>query len=246
MKSAHGYATTRIVFTILVALLFAALAEAQTVRPVISEYTGKVAKGSIELVNPGIVPLTVMMEPKSFTVSETGEITYRALDKGIQVKLSSTSFQIPPQQSRFVFYEASADALPAWFVIYADIGGYKKTKEGLNIRLDLPHTVYILPKQSAGKSDIQVTPLGRSSDKAQLRFQVSNTSPWFGRVLSAQLTGKDNRWQGSGFPLYPHYTRILGVPCTAIQAGSALRLRFSKFSKDYPLSDVSGTSPCAP
>ena len=246
LNCTNRYTATRIAFAILVALFFAALAGAQTISPVLTEYTGKVAKGSFELQNAGVVPLTAIMELKSFTVSETGEMSYRALDKGIQVKLSSMSLQIPPQQSRLVFYEARADSLPAWFVIYADIGGYKRTSEGMNIRLDLPHTVYILPKQSARKSDIQIKSLGSSADKAQLRLQVTNNSAWFGRVLSTQTTGKGSNWQGSGFPLYPHYSRIVEVPCKVVQKGSALRLRFNRFSLDQPLSDSSGSPVCAP
>jgi P pilus assembly chaperone PapD len=239
-------ATTRIVSTILVTFLFAVITNAQTISPVLSEYTGKVAKGSFELQNPGSVPLTAILELKSFTVSEVGDLAYRSLDKGIHVKLSATSFLIPPQQSRSVFYEASADSMPAWFVIYADIGGYKKTAEGMNIRLDLPHTVYILPKQSAAKSEIQFKSLGLNSDKTQLRIQVTNTGQWFGRVLSTQLTGRGNNWQGSGFPLYPHYARVIEVPCKVVLANSGLRLHFNKYSLDYPLSDLSGSASCAP
>ena len=148
LNKSNLHAANRLAAAILFALFFPLISYAQTIRPVISEYTAKVAKGSIELVNPGLTPLTVIVEPKSFSVSETGDISYRPLDKTIQLKLSAMSFQIPPQQSYFIFYEARAEDLPAWFVIYASIGGFRKTSAGMNIRLDLPHTVYILPKHS--------------------------------------------------------------------------------------------------
>ena len=74
---------------ILFALFFLPLSHAQTIRPVISEYTAKVAKGSIELVNPGLTPLTVIVEPKSFSVSETGEIAF--------VKENGEWKMLPPQ-----------------------------------------------------------------------------------------------------------------------------------------------------
>ena len=242
----HRYAANRVLCLTLFAIFCASMSLAQTVRPVISEYTAKVAKGSIELVNPSATPLTVIMEPKSFTVSSTGDIAYRPLDKNIQVKLSATSFQIPPQQSHFVFYEARADVLPVWFVIYADIGGYKKTSEGMNVRLDLPHTVYILPKQSASKSEIQVQSLGLSDDKTRRRFSVTNSGPWFGRVLGSQLAGKGNSWQGSGFPVYPHGVRIVEVPCKAILPNAELRLRLKNFTLAEPVFDAAESAACAP
>jgi len=55
-----------------------------------------------------MTPLNVVLEAKSFTVSETGEISYRALDPNIHLKLSTTSFRIQPQQTYYVFYEASS------------------------------------------------------------------------------------------------------------------------------------------
>jgi hypothetical protein len=63
----------------------------------------------------------------SFSVSEKGDITYRPLDKTIRLKLSAMSFQIPPEQSYFVFYEARSEVLPAWFVIYSNMGSYTRT-----------------------------------------------------------------------------------------------------------------------
>jgi hypothetical protein len=236
----------RIATAFLFAFVFALFTQAQTIRPVLSEYTAKVAKGSVELVNPGVVPLTVIMEPKSFTVSETGDISYRPLDKGIQVKLSAMSFQIPPQQSYFLFYEARADSLPAWFVLYANIGGFRKSDSGMNIRLDLPHTVYILPKQSVGKSEIEIKYLGLSPDNAHLRFSVTNSGPWFGRALESDLRSKGATIQGSGFPIYPHGTRIVEMSCKGNEAGSVFGLRLKNFRLDEPPPDPAESRVCAP
>jgi hypothetical protein len=235
----------RTVATILFTLFFAVFTQAQTIRPVLTEYT-KVAKGSVELVNPGVVPLTVIMEPKSFTVSENGDIAYRPLDKGIQVKLSAMSFQIPPQQSYFLFYEAHADALPVWFVLYANIGGFRKSDSGMNIRLDLPHTVYILPKQSATKSDIAIKYLGVSDDKTHLQFRVTNSGPWFGRALQSELRSKSGTIQGSGFPIFPNAKRIVEISCKGDQAGSVFSLRLRNFRLDEPPPNPAESRVCAP
>src|SRR5246127_969157 len=120
--------------------------QSQTVRPVINEL-GNPAKGHVEYVNDGLTPLNVVLEAKSFTVSETGEISYRPLDPDIHLKLSTTSFRIQPQQTYYVFYEASSTKNPQWFVIYAAFSGFSfRTAQGMNVRLELPHTVYLLPQ----------------------------------------------------------------------------------------------------
>ena len=243
-KSVH--AANRIVATILFAFFPLNASYGQTIRPVITEYTANVAKGSFELVNPGVIPLSVILEPKSFTVSEDGDITYRPLDKSIHLKLSAMSFQIPPEQTYIVFYEARAEVLPAWFVIYANMGGYRKTNAGLNIRLDLPHTVYILPKHSVDKTDIQIRALGYAAEKGHLNFLITNSGPWFGRVLSSELTGKGGTIQGSGFPLFPHSTRIVTEPCKANQVPTVLRIHLKNFKMEQPLPDPGEYQPCAP
>src|SRR5579859_153280 len=79
----------------------------QTVRPLINEL-GNPAKGRVEYVNDSLTPLNVVLEAKSFTVDEHGGIAYRALDEGVHLKLSTTSFRIQPKQTYYVFYEANA------------------------------------------------------------------------------------------------------------------------------------------
>ncbi len=67
--------------------LLNAASQAQTVRPVINEM-GNPSKGRVDYVNDSLTPLNVVLEAKSFTVSETGEISYRPLDPNIHLKLS--------------------------------------------------------------------------------------------------------------------------------------------------------------
>src|SRR3954468_8921542 len=84
-------------------LMVAKCVSAQTVRPLIAELSNP-AKGRVEYVNDTMTPLNVILFARSFSVSETGEISYRSLDRGIHLKLSSTSFRIQPHDSFFAFY----------------------------------------------------------------------------------------------------------------------------------------------
>jgi hypothetical protein len=199
----------------ILALALSAAAIAQTVRPVISEL-GNPAKGRVEYVNDSLTPLNVVLEAKSFTVSENGELSYRPLDPNIHLKLSATSFRIQPQQTYYVFYEASAPPSPAWFVIYASFSGFPfRTAQGMNVRLQLPHTVYLLPKQRAEKADVRVVRAEFDAADNKVLLEVENTGDNFGRVLQTQLADGKKKQDAPGFPIFPHSKRILEVPLDA-------------------------------
>src|SRR5215813_13129734 len=152
---------------------------AQTVRPVINEMVGG-NKGRVEYVNDSLTPLNVVLEAKSFSVSDTGEVSYRPLDPNIHLKLSTTSFRIQPQQTYYVFYEASSDQAPSWFVIYANFSGFPfRTAQGMNVRLQLPHTVYLLPKQQVEKSEVQVARAELNAEQNKVLLEVANTGANF-------------------------------------------------------------------
>ena len=184
-------------------------------RPVINEL-GNPAKGRVEYVNDSLTPLNVVLEAKSFTVSEKGEISYRPLDPNIHLKLSATSFRIQPQQTYYVFYEASAPPSPTWFVIYASFSGFPfRTAQGMNVRLQLPHTVYLLPKQRAEKTDVRVMRAELNAADNKVLLEVENTGDNFGRVLQTQLANGRKKQEAPGFPIFPHSKRILEVPLDA-------------------------------
>ncbi|HTM15873.1 MAG TPA: hypothetical protein VL135_03180 [Terracidiphilus sp.] len=199
----------------LFAVVLGAAANAQTVRPVISEL-GDPGKGRVEYVNDGLTPLNVVLEAKSFTVSEKGEINYRPLDPNIHLKLSATSFRIQPKQTYYVFYEASASPSPTWFVIYASFSGFAfRTAQGMNVRLQLPHTVYLLPKQRTEKADVRVVRAELDAPGNRVILEVENTGDNFGRVLQTQLASGRKKQDAPGFPIFPHSKRILEVPLEA-------------------------------
>jgi hypothetical protein len=198
-------------------LLCAWSLHAQTVRPLIDENivkeADKKAKGKIEYVNDTLEPLTVTLDTQSFTVSDTGEISYTPLNSSIHVKLSASSFRILPKQTYLVFYEASADSIPAWFVVYATFAGYKeKTAEGLNIHLLLPHTIYLLPKQGVKKEELVVKTAKYDPQAKVVTVRVENTGAAFCRVLEADVTSRSDQATSNGFPVFPHSEREIEVP----------------------------------
>src|SRR5947199_4579652 len=183
MKNRFLRTACRRLASALCVLVLVTAASAQTVRPVINELVGNPVKGRVEYVNDSLTPLNVVLEARSFTVSETGEISYRPLDPGVHLKLSTSSFRIQPQQTYYVFYEASAPQSPSWLVIYANFRGFAfRTAQGMNVRLQLPHTVYLLPKQSVEKSELHISRAELNSAQNKVSVEVENTGDNFGRI----------------------------------------------------------------
>ena len=212
---------------------------AQTVRPLINEL-GNPAKGRVEYVNDGLTPLNVVLEARSFTVSEAGEISYRPLDPDIHLKLSTTSFRIQPQQTYYVFYEASGVKSPSWFVIYAAFSGFPfRTAQGMNVRLELPHTVYLLPKGSVERADVIISRAELHPDENKVVVEVENQGDNFGRVVETQLVYDKKRQEAPGFPVFPHSKRILKIPLAekaeAENVPVEVTLQFQKFRMEQKL-----------
>src|SRR5258706_2657762 len=211
----------------LVATLLVASGQAQTVRPVIVEYKGP-AKGRLELTNNSFQPTNVVIEPRSFTIPEDGDGVYGPLAAAIHLKLSAMSLRIPPKQSRYVFYEAKADALPAWFVIYS-VFAEPPRQSGLNIQLDLPHTVYLLQKERLERPDLTVESLNYQPYKDRGLIMVVNKSPNLGRALEWQVVSKGTKAGGSSFPLLPQSRRQLEVAWTATHPPDTFSIHIEHF-----------------
>jgi hypothetical protein len=215
---------------------------AQTVRPLINEL-GNPAKGRVEYVNDALTPLNVVLEAKSFTVSETGEITYRPLDPDIHLKLSATSFRVQPQQTYYVFYEASSPKSPQWFVIYAAFSGFPfRTQQGMNVRLELPHTVYLLPKSTIERPDIIIDRAELDPIANKVTLELENQGNNFGRVFQTHLVYDKKKEEEPGFPIFPHSRRILEIPlgekAEAENVPIEISLQFQKFKLEQKLQRV--------
>jgi hypothetical protein len=218
--------------------VFPAHAAAQSVSPPIAEYQER-ARSSFQLHNASIFPITAVLEVRGFRITEQGEVIDTPLDTSrIQVKLSEMSFRIPPRGSRTVFYEASGDSLPAWFNILSALTG-TKTANGLNVRILLPHVVYLNQKQPLRKEEVAIRRFEFDRATGKVRVQLENLGPRLGRVYQLNVAGRGNPPQSAGgFPLMPHSRRWVDVDWPHTEAPSRLVLRFSRFTIDTLLSPV--------
>lgn len=211
---------------------------AQSVSPPIAEYQEK-ARSSFQLQNASIFPITVVLEVRGFTITDRGDVVDVPLDTSrIRVKLSEMSFRLPPRASHTIFYEATSDSVPTWFNILSAMSGVR-TSNGLNVRILLPHVVYLNQKQPLRKEEVAIRRFEYDLVAKKAWVELENLGPHLGRVQ--QLTVSDGRKAsetGGGFPLLPHRLRRATVDWDGATAPSRLSLRFSRFSIDTTLTPV--------
>jgi P pilus assembly chaperone PapD len=210
-------------------------AAAQTISPVIVEYREK-AKGSFQVTNDSFVPMTVVLEARSFSVDLAGNPTFRALDPGIHIELSSLSFRVAPQQSYTVFYKAEADRLPAWFCIYASITG-PQAQNGLQLVIELPHTVYLLTRRPLDRESVVVSRVERSGKG--LEAEIENRGAEFSRVRQVDVLTSEGKQEFPGFPLFPGQKRKLTIELAPKGQPQTLVLAFDKFKVESPVRPTS-------
>lgn len=206
----------------------AAPAFGQTVRPVIVEYSGKRIHGKFDLVNDQLMPVNVILEARSFDVTEDGDPVFRPLDPGVKLKLSEMSFRLPAQQSRTIFFEARAESVPTWFTIYSTFSGMPR-RQGIDLEVELPHTVYMLPKQPLGAADVKVESAVWDSVAKNVALRLKNVGPRLGRVEEVEARGKKEKRQSGSFPLLPGASRRVLIPWDAPVPPSTYRLKFQRF-----------------
>ena len=228
------------ILKILVGLaLLASAAHAQTISPVIVEYREK-AQGKFQLFNDSDFPLNVVLEPQSFTVNSKGVPTFHALDPSIHVRLSTMSFRLAPRQTYTVFYQASADSLPTWFVVYATVTG-AVTQEGIKIALELPHTVYLLTKKPPTVDAVVWHRAEEANDKRQIEAEVENRGAEFSRVQEVEVTSTSGKKLYPGFPLFPGQRRSFQLEWDQPGEPQQIVLKFARFKSECPIRKVSST-----
>ncbi len=206
---------------------------AQSVSPVIVEYKAK-AEGKISLVNNTTVPLAVVLEPRSFSITPDGNGVYRNLDQDIHLKLSSMSFRIDPGQTYYVFYSATADKLPAWFCVYSVFSKLQRAK-GLDVRILLPHTVYIYPKKPHAKTSQVAFKDAVEYAGGKVSFDLTNSGLDLTRVREVKITSDGKPVTAAGFPLLPGGERHVEVPWTEATPPQGVELEFDHGTMKQPV-----------
>ncbi|MBZ5641515.1 MAG: hypothetical protein LAO19_02040 [Acidobacteriia bacterium] len=220
---------------VLCMLFLAPALAAQTISPVIVEFREKAA-GRFQIHNDTDFPLTVVLEPYSFIVDSEGKPTFITLSPDIHLELSTTSFRVGPKQDYYIFYKASADKLPNWFCVYANVTG-PHTQEGIQVRLELPHTVYLLGKKPGQANDIAWVQADTTSDapKPKILAAVENHGTDVSRVSEVEVTSATGKQIYEGFPVFPGQRRNMELQWEQSGVPQHIQLKFEHFKSETDL-----------
>lgn len=190
----------------LMLLVLTASGFAQTISPVVVQYRGK-ARGVFTVSSAALVPLAGVVVPYSFSVDENGNVAVRPLDNSTHVRLSVTSFRIPPKGSYTVSYDVTCDQAPCWleFLTYLTGFGSLPLHKGdtAQVGVVLPEVVYITGRQAVRRDDVTLALKGDD-------IEIHNLSGEYTRVQTVEMHYSDGKSETiAGFPLFPSYTRRL-------------------------------------
>ncbi|HEX5830544.1 MAG TPA: hypothetical protein VFY16_06160 [Gemmatimonadaceae bacterium] len=199
-------------------------AGAQTVSPPVAEYV-TAGRGTFDLSNKTLFPLRVVLEPRGFTVTERGAVQELPLDTAVvRVRLSASSVRIPPRGRVTIAYEATAAAYPAWFVIVSTLVG-ARTSNGLAVRVELPHVVYLQQPSPLREADVAVVGVEVDAGAGRARVHLRNASPRLGRVRTLELSNGDLTEAAGSFPLLPGMYRMVELPWRGASPPAMVALR---------------------
>jgi hypothetical protein len=231
----------------LIGALFVALAApsgavGQSVSPPIVEHRGN-TKSSFVLGNESLFPLTVQLTVKGFEVDSAGTLRDVPLDTSrVRVKLSTLSFRLQPRQRYTVFYEVRADSLPAWFNIWSAVSG-ARTSSGLNLRIELPHVVYLNQKDKLAAGDVLLRGAVWQPARGQVLVELENASGRLGRAQQVVVeTPALPKAEGPAFPLFPRSRRQVAVPWPHPVAPARVEVRFDGFRVSSDAISVDSTA----
>ena len=214
---------------------------AQTISPVIVEYADK-ADGRFQVYNDADIPLTVVLEPHSFTVDSMGKAIFRKLDPGLHVQLSTTSFHLAPKQTYYVFYKATTEAHPNWFCIYATVTG-PVSASGLKLAIELPHTVYLVGRKPLDQSQVSWNRAESSTEggKRLVTAEVENHGAEFSRIQEVEVTSTSGKQTFAGFPLFPGQRRDIELDWDQPGVPQRIVLKFQRFKIESSLKNSPAT-----
>lgn len=218
---------------LLVGALAPALLSAQAVSPPIVELPQSAkSSGTLLLTNESIFPLVAVVDVRGFTVDSLGTLRDVPLDTSrVKVKLSQLSARLAARQQLTLFYEVQkTDDGPLWLQIMSAFSG-GRASNGLALRIELPHVIYMYQKAALVAADVKVVAFGLDRSAQQVVLVLENTSDKLARAQDIQVTAPGEPTQKlSPFPFFPRSRRVLLAPWTSATAPTSATVKFAGFT----------------
>ena len=110
-------------------------------------------------------------------------------------------------------------------------------QSGLNVQVELPHTVYLGQKLALAKDDVQVTKAEFLPGSHQVQIDIRNIGDRLGRVSGIEVRGEREKATHPGFPLMPRSQRKITVDWKLGTPPQRAVVEFKNFKVETPLQE---------
>lgn len=215
-----------------VALAAAPLAAQSVSPPIVELPSARRVSGSIQLTNESIFPLVTVLDVRGFSVDSLGTLRDVPIDTSrVKVKLSQLSARLVARQSLTVFYDIQkTDDAPLWLQVMSAFSG-ARASNGLALRIELPHVLYLYQKVPLVEADVEVVAFGLDRIAKKAVLVLENRSDKLARAQEIQISAPGQPTQKvAPFPFFPRARRVLIAPWESETAPTLATVRFPGFT----------------
>jgi hypothetical protein len=155
----------------------------------------------------------VTLEAVNFEVGADRKITRSQLDPHMHVKFSQSGVRIGPKDSTHVFFDASAESYPAWFMIYATFRR-AEPQPGVNLAMQLGHPVYMYQKEAIAKDEVTLQKISFDPASHKLSISVENHGDKLARPYVSFPQLHDDQYRMRLYPVFPRTTTTTSFDLT--------------------------------
>lgn len=180
------------------------------------------------LTNESIFPLVAVLDIRGFTVDSLGTLRDVPLDTSrVKVKLSQLSTRLVARQQATISYDIQrTDDAPIWLQVISAFSG-ARAANGLALRIELPHVVYVYQKAPLVREDVRVVAFGvdRAAKKAVLVLENASDKLARAQEITISAPGAPSQ-KAPAFPFFPRSRRVVTVPWEAAEPPRLATIRF--------------------
>jgi len=190
--------------------------------------------------------MNVSVEAVNFEVGTDRKVVRAGLDPHTHVKFSRSGIRIGPKDSVHVFFDASADTYPAWFMIYATFMS-ANPHSGIKNALMLGHPVYMYQKESIPQGDITLKKVTFDPATHMLRVFIENHGDKLARPVMSFPQLRDNQYRLTLYPVFPRKTTTTYFDLSKLDVlkdvvPKTVVVEFDRFKLTEPVTVVSDSS----
>jgi len=184
--------------------------------------------------------MSVTLQAMDFAVSGDKQVAPSGLSPHIHVKFSKSGVRIAPKDSVHIFFDASADSYPAWFMIYAAFQ-QAEHRDGLNVGMQLGHPVYMYQKEGVTQGEVAIHEAVFDPVTHKLKITMENRGGKLSRPFLSFPQLHDNQFRMRLLPVFPHTTTATYFDLSLVDVlkdkiPTSILVEFPRFKLSSPVS----------